>query len=643
MNIKLLFTGSAILTLTIAGFAFYRGNVRATTAITPVVTVTSPNKTLKPFGSENDLKTYLAELKKKVAERNRGYGAANSAASPTTDSVAQSEAKPTALAKDDKEESITNNQTAGVDEGGIVKLHGDYLVVLRRGRLFTVKIGDGDLKAVSVADAFGGEIDPDGTWYDEMLISGNTVAVIGYSYSRGGTEVGLFDLNDAGKLTYRSTYHLRSNDYYSSRNYASRMIGNKIVFYAPFYMSLYGEDPAAYFPAVRKWHQGAKVDEFKRIIPASSVYNGMRNVEKVNALALHTVTACDIANGEMSCNATGVIGPPGNVFYVSEKNVYIWASDWYGSGQGSMLYNMPLDGSSPSALGVSGSPVDQFSFLEKDGDLNVLVRANASGTGMWHSEVSAGDVALMTVKSDSFGDVTTNVASSNYRALPTPSGYAFQNRFVGDYLLYGTGSGWSQTDNGKGSTLYVVNRKGGEVRELALQHGVDRIEALGTNAIVVGTSGNDLDFTSVKLKREPKIVDVKVLKNASQGELRSHGFFYKPQDDNSGLLGLPVSRSGRMGYEHLYNGSASIQFFQNESLHLNEIGKLSSSGKGRNDNCRASCVDWYGNARPIFAKGRIFALLGYEIVEGSIDRAIYETRRIDFTPRGKRSRTAEDE
>src|SRR5439155_19904322 len=37
--------------------------------------------------------------------------------------------------------AITNTQHAGVDEGGIVKLHGDHLVILRRGRLFTIAIG----------------------------------------------------------------------------------------------------------------------------------------------------------------------------------------------------------------------------------------------------------------------------------------------------------------------------------------------------------------------------------------------------------------------------------------------------------------------------------------------------------------------
>ena len=49
--------------------------------------------------------------------------------------------------------------------------------------------------------------------------------------------------------------------------------------------------------------------------------------------------------------------------------------------------------------------------------------------------------------------------------------------------------------------------------------------------------------------------------------------------------------------------------------------------------CRASCVDWYGNSRPLFVRGRVFALLGYEIVEGKIDeQRIVETRRVNFAP-----------
>ena len=52
-----------------------------------------------------------------------------------------------------------------------------------------------------------------------------------------------------------------------------------------------------------------------------------------------------------------------------------------------------------------------------------------------------------------------------------------------------------------------------------------------------------------------------------------------------------------------------------------------------NDGCRASCVDWYGNSRPIFVDNRIFALMGYEIVEGRISAGgITETQRISFAP-----------
>src|SRR6185295_14376031 len=101
--------------------------------------------------------------------------------------------------------------------------------------LFSVQVRN--LKPVSMVDAFGDGVDPRGAWYDEMLIWGNTIAVIGYSYQRGGTEIGLFEISSAGSLSYKATYHLRSNDYYSSRNYASRLIDSKLVFYTPLYLN----------------------------------------------------------------------------------------------------------------------------------------------------------------------------------------------------------------------------------------------------------------------------------------------------------------------------------------------------------------------------------------------------------------------
>src|SRR5580765_3786291 len=223
--------------------------------------------TMRPFRSERELASYLRELAKQQRERQEVMKAEANTAGYMSDSAPQ----PTAAAKE-KDESITNTQQAGVDEGGIVKLHGDHLVILRRGRLFTVRVGDDALQPVSSVDAFGPEIDPSSTWYDEMLVSDDTIAVIGYSYERGGTEVGLFHIDTFGKLAYQSTYHLRSNDYYSSRNYASRLIGNKLIFYTPLYLSVGAEDPFQSFPAVRKWHKGAKPEEFQRIVSPTRVY-----------------------------------------------------------------------------------------------------------------------------------------------------------------------------------------------------------------------------------------------------------------------------------------------------------------------------------------------------------------------------------
>ena len=48
---------------------------------------------------------------------------------------------------------VINAQESGVDEGGLVKRHGDHLVILRRGRLFTVAIADDDLRPIAAIDA----------------------------------------------------------------------------------------------------------------------------------------------------------------------------------------------------------------------------------------------------------------------------------------------------------------------------------------------------------------------------------------------------------------------------------------------------------------------------------------------------------
>jgi hypothetical protein len=173
------------------------------------------------------------------------------------------------------------------------------------------------------------------------------------------------------------------------------------------------------------------------------------------------------------------------------------------------------------------------------------------------------------------------------------------------------------------------------VRTLPLPHGVDRIEQLGANAVVVGTDGTNLHFTSIRLHSSPEVAGRYTRAGASQGELRSHGFFYKADGPNSGTLGLPISVPGRPGYRHLFESSAAVLFLRNNDLQFQEVGELAARPeRAVDDACRASCVDWYGNARPLFVRGRVLALLGYEIVEGFMDDGrIHEMRRTNYAPR----------
>jgi hypothetical protein len=619
---------------------------------------------LTPYRSESEFVRALTRWRDAAAklqpERRRaeaGQGAATMAAPPAAPQMADASSS---LAKSAAEglaaaDSITNVQTAGVDEGGIVKRAGDFLVILRRGRLFTVRVGSDALQSEAMLDAYAPGSNPQGAWYDELLVSGSTVVVIGYSYARGGTEIGLFELGRGGSLAYRATHHLRSFDYYSSRNYASRLIGRKLVFYTPTILHPVGRNPWDMLPAMRRWHPDSTPADFTRILPAHRIYRTDDDFDPREVLALHTVTSCDLGSAAMTCESTAVLGPAGRVFYVSQGSVFVWTSSWGRRAAPhdgwpaphrpsarplSAVFRIPLDGAAPSAIKTAGVPIDQMSFLEDDsGHLNVLLRESGRGEGMWGSEATAGAMALLRVPLSDFGDGRGGAQREHYRVLPGVAGHEMQNRFVGDWLLWG-----GAADGGSNAwALRFAERA--DPQPLAPGHGVQRIEAMGGHAVLVGSSGADLHFSGVRLTRRSAVLaGLHVQPDASQGETRTHGFFFRPTGTDEGLLGLPVLEPGRPvrkgGVFAGGQGAASVLYLRLRDLAFHPLGRLESRADGSgNDGCKASCVDWYGNARPIFLGDRVFALLGYELVEGELSGArgrerIEERRRISFSPHG---------
>ncbi|MGD0191169.1 MAG: beta-propeller domain-containing protein [Rhizomicrobium sp.] len=611
----------------------------------------SDSHALVSFKSDEDLRQFLMH---RFAARRRVVGALavpappppNAAMAGSADTVSE-----TAVSQGQSNPGITNTQEAGVDEGDIVKMRGDTMVILRRGRLFTVSLARGGMRPVDSINAYAPGVDARDDWYDEMLIAGDRIVVIGYSYRRGGTELNRFHLSADGRLAYEDTYQLRSNDYYSSRNYASRLIGNRLIFYSPLYLRWGAGDPLDALPALRRW-TGDPNGGFRRIAGGQDVYvpAALRDAPDMETDALHTVTTCDLAAPILDCSAVSVLGPESRTFYLSAHAVYVWVtssrSQDFSHVPSSLVYRLPLDGARPSAVGARGAPADQFSFREDpaDGTLDVLVRSEGAGDAMWHSEFSRGAVALLRIPAQSFGNGDDEVSDWNYIPLPKPRGnaYDFHNRFVGDYVLYGAGNGWS-TPHDHDAEIVAVNVRGGGVTELPLDRGVDRIEAMGRDAVVVGSDSSSVTFTAVELTagRAPVIGDRYALE-ASQAETRSHAFFFLPDQDaiqaDNGVLGLPVARPARPAYRQLVENSAAMIFLRRSKRQFAPLGELDAQSDGIvDDDCVASCVDWYGNARPIFTHGRAFALMGYELIEGNLGVArIREIGRVNFVPAPRR-------
>ena len=601
---------------------------------------------LSAFNSDADLRAFLRQVRRE--RRRDADGESNIPVpipAPVPPPIQMSAPDGTAgYASAPAAPGITNNQVAGVDEGDIVKLRGDILVILRRGRLFTVSLAGGTMRPVSSIDAFPPGVDASGDWYDEMLVSGERVVVIGYSYRRNASEVNRFRIDGAGRLSFEDSYQLKSNDYYSSRNYATRLIGSRLILYSPLELRDEG-DPLLSLPGLRPWRRGAGAPAaFRRIARARDVYvpAGLRGVRAKEIDTLHSVTSCDLAAPVLDCGATVVLGSSSRTFFVSQNAVYLWIDHQQRRRRGAtaLVYRLPFDRTRPSAVGARGSPVDQFSFMADTARsaLQVLVRAGGGGgDAMWAPEVTDGSVALLTIPTSAFGDGSREVARAQYQPLPKPEGASWnlQNRFVGDHLLYGS------PGPGENSVVAVSLARRSATR-LPLGHGVERLDAIGRDGIVIGAGDGALGFTAIDLSGAvPRVAEEFWLPAAQQGETRSHSFFFRPDpgsaDGSSGLLGLPVARHvPRPGWSP--GLSAAMLFLRRSDGRLAQAGELaaaSTAGNDGDDGCKASCVDWYGNARPIFIGGRVFALLGYELVEGAeAGGRIREVGRTSFAPRG---------
>jgi hypothetical protein len=219
---------------------------------------------------------------------------------------------------------------------------------------------------------------------------------------------------------------------------------------------------------------------------------------------------------------------------------------------------------------------------------------------------------------------------SAYHSLPTPANGWIRNRFAGGYLLYG-----SEVEHGgyrpaRSASLFAFPyaMEGGEIRTIRIEHSLENIAPMGAQALVIGDYRHGLQMSTIALGAVPSVAHHYVRRHTSGGRLRYGEWRAEP----AGLIGL---RSWEGPDQALAGDPPSVLFLSNDALHLAEIGELAPRpDQARPDGCRVEpCEDWYSNADAVFVDDRIFALLGYELIEGKwVNGRLAESRRIDFAP-----------
>jgi hypothetical protein len=568
---------------------------------------------------------------------------------------------------------ITNNQMRNVEEGDIVKQINQYLLVLQDGRIFVVdtKGGRPGGHRLLLADRVDVYRDPkEEMWYDEMLVFGDRILITGYSYDEESTELSVFRLDTAsGRLKREGVFYISSNDYYSSSNYATRLIGDNLVIYTPFEAS--DMTPGYDWPVVRRWTpEDSREDQGRPLFDATQIYRPVRSFEDPT---VHTVSVCPLGpvgpGRELECRSTAFIGPDTAQWYVTETDAFLWmtsrdehsydsqACDSPGPEDflPALAYRVPVDHSAPGLVAARGVPPDQFSLHSVGGRFLALLKERqryCRGERTPQAQLAYLDIAL-----SDFGPTVRDVPDGRYSALPGVGSHYVANRFTDRYLVYGSLGSYRRGLSEKASPpVYAVPvGSPGDVRPLNVGHSVIRAEQAGDDIVLTGYRDRDgLQVTLIDLDRRPRIASSVRLDQRFESEGRSHAFNSLIETDGSGVMGLPTISGQNRSSRAAWRSSASDLSFLtvDRSGRLSRIGELERRvdyGSDDDDDedgipgysCEVSCVDWYGNSRPIFTDGRVFALTGTEMIEGRIyPGEIMEVQRLNIARPGERSALA---
>ena len=602
---------------------------------------------LPRFASERELTTYLEAASPEVTGGSSSGGSADAGAAlpPSEPGASSGASSGTGASPAPANETITNNQEQGVDEGGIVKNIGGALVVLRKGRLYAVSVAQAgspqqtDTLPVALSDELNKSV-----WYDEMLVRGDRIYVIGYRYGlklieagasptgkdatstawHGATEVASFRLAN-GKIERLKSLFLESNDYFSGTNYASRMIDGKLVFYMPH--GTWSRDAGQRHLHIPNFFTPNADGSFSKGAPIFTPTDVYVPLDVPSDPVFHTIVKCELPDdGGFTCNARSLLSGSGREHYVTPNAVFLWSLP--------RAYMFRFEDLGVVAHKAGATPQDQFSFKLDGGVLHMAGLSWKAPTKRLGAEPNAEPPSgpyvpekvpfvvesLPIADFDVYGEQALAEKERPVVGLDGSTAWGQKQRFVGRSLFIGV-STYSPTDPALSNKLVRFELGSGATTTRDLPGPVVRIEPLGEGrALVAIQSSTALDLESLPVAGPLVPQGSAHVDGLSQGESRSHGFFFKPGSDGGGAFGLPVMNDGG-GSGWYGSGISNIGFWSvTPAGGMSGLGIVSSSKEV--GICETSCTDWYGNTRPIFLGERAFALMGSELAEISVTPAV---------------------
>jgi hypothetical protein len=590
--------------------------------------------------------------------------------------VGRPAATPTPLDTDDETGNITNTQEANVDEGDIVKRIDNYLISLQDGRLSSIELGTGDATSpLLLVDRYELYTDPeDDTWFDEMLVYDRTITVTGYSYDQQAAIISVSRLSAAGSIEPVASFWVMADDYYSSSDYATRLIGSTLILHTPLHLSYVDLDKGFAWPSMALAPSMAGTSDTQSGAPLLAATDVHRPLQTTLEPILHSVVRCDLAtmltSDDLNCDATAFIAPAGYVSYVSPDNIYVWTfagwdemeewSFWSDACQNptlshehgepdTLLYRIAAADGQLAVTRVDSAPVDQFGAQERERQLRFVsveydrTYSNCARQGEQTSSPNR-EVQFATLAPHNFGGELRDQLAGNYSPLPLLTGEnRLEIRFTESHVVgvstieyaeyipvnevvFPDAAGWAARIN----TIEIVE-------PFTLPHAIARLERLGDDVLATGyNDGQGLNLSLIALSDTAHIAMTQLLEGRFESEDRSHAFNYNDLSDGSVLLGLPTidnhddANRSRWGVE-----AADLSYFTLDSTRteLEIAGTLNGDCKVHETYvCEVSCIDWYGNSRPIFTLGRMFALSGTELIEAHyVNGQVEEIQRLDMT------------